>query len=41
MGTDHRKTTPWYLKAFNDLSVMFSQQLADGVIAVCTTGEEV
>ncbi|MBX7060677.1 MAG: class I SAM-dependent methyltransferase [Pyrinomonadaceae bacterium] len=36
MGTDHRKTTPWYLKVFNDVSVTFSRQLADGVIAVCT-----
>ena len=36
IGTDHRKTTPWYLKVFNDVSVMFSRQLADGVIAVCT-----
>ncbi|KXK06940.1 MAG: type 11 methyltransferase [Acidobacteria bacterium OLB17] len=35
MGIDHRKTTPWYLKVFNDVSVMFSRQLADGVIAVC------
>jgi len=40
MGTDHRKTTPWYLKVFNDVSVAFSRQLADGVIAVCSKGQQ-
>jgi SAM-dependent methyltransferase len=35
LGTEHRKTAPWYIKAANDVCVGVSRQLADGVIAEC------
>lgn len=35
LGTEHRPFNPWYSNLINDLSVKFSPQLSDGVIAVC------
>jgi cyclopropane fatty-acyl-phospholipid synthase-like methyltransferase len=35
LGREHRKTARWILRVFNDISVAFARQLADGVIAVC------
>lgn len=35
LGHEHRPHNPWYHNATNDLLVMLSTQLADGVIAVC------
>ncbi len=35
LGTEHRPFNPWYYNLINDLSVKFSPQLSDGVIAVC------
>lgn len=34
IGVEHRKFVRWYYKVFNDISVKFTPQLADGVIAV-------
>ena len=35
IGTEHRPFNRWFYNLFNDLSVKFSPQLSDGVIAVC------
>lgn len=35
LGNEHRNTTPWYIKAVNDICVGISKQLADGVVAEC------
>ena len=34
VGTEHRPTNRWFYNFFNDVSVKFSPQLSDGVIAV-------
>ena len=39
LGTEHRPFNPWYYNLINDLSVKFSPQLSDGVIAVCGLNE--
>lgn len=35
VGPEHRPHSRWYYNLINDLSVMFSSQASDGVIAVC------
>lgn len=35
IGTEHRPFNRWFYNLFNDMSVKFSPQLSDGVIAVC------
>ncbi len=35
VGPEHRPHLRWFYKAINDVSVRFSPQLGDGVIAVC------
>lgn len=35
IGPEHRPYLRWFYKAINDVSVKFSPQLGDGVIAVC------
>lgn len=35
MGKEHRPFNPWYYNLVNDISVKFSKQLSDGIIAVC------
>jgi predicted TPR repeat methyltransferase len=35
IGQEHRPHNPWYYNLANDVSVKFSKQLADGVIARC------
>ena len=35
IGTEHRPFNRWFYNFFNDVSVKFSPQLSDGVIAVC------
>jgi SAM-dependent methyltransferase len=39
LGPEHRQHNPWHYNFINDLSVKISQQLADGVIAVCRLGK--
>lgn len=40
IGNEHRKHMRWYNKFINDISVRFSPQLCDGLIAVCTLKED-
>lgn len=40
VGPEHRIHNPWHYNFVNDLSVMISKQLADGVIAVCTLSND-
>lgn len=40
IGTEHRQFNPWYYNLINDVSVKFSPQLSDGVIAVCKLRSE-
>ena len=40
LGTEHRINGEWYYKLINDLSVKFTPQLADGVIAVSRLGQQ-
>ncbi len=35
LGREHRPTTPFIIRLFNDVSVRFASQWADGVFAVC------
>lgn len=35
IGKEHRPHNRWFLNAINDVCVLFTPQLADGVIAVC------
>lgn len=35
VGPEHRPYLRWFYRAINDISVSFSPQLSDGVIAVC------
>ncbi len=35
LGAEHRPHNTWYWNAVNDVSVRFSPQLSDGVIAIC------
>lgn len=35
IGTEHRPFNRWFYNLINDISVKFSPQLSDGVIAVC------
>jgi SAM-dependent methyltransferase len=35
MGPEHRQFNRWFYNVINDVSVAFSPQLSDGVIAVC------
>jgi hypothetical protein len=35
IGPEHKIHQPWYYNFINDVSVKFSPQLSDGVIAVC------
>lgn len=39
VGVEHRPHSRWYYNLINDLSVMFSSQVCDGVIAVCNLKE--
>jgi SAM-dependent methyltransferase len=39
LGPEHRQHNAWHYNLANDLSVKFSKQLADGVIAVCRLGK--
>lgn len=36
LGSEHRKNGKWYFNFINDVSVKFTPQLADGLIAVCS-----
>ncbi len=36
VGPEHRVHNPWYYNFVNDLSVMITKHLADGIIAVCS-----
>jgi len=38
LGKNHRKAAPLIFRVANDVSVMISKQLADGIIAVCRKG---
>lgn len=40
LGSEHRVHGKWYLNFINDLSVKFTPQLADGLIAVCGLGKK-
>lgn len=40
VGPEHRIHNPWHYNFVNDVSVMISKQLADGVIAVCTLSKD-
>ena len=40
VGIEHRPHSRWYYKFINDVSVWFSPQTSDGVIAVCSLGIE-
>jgi SAM-dependent methyltransferase len=35
LGREHRKHSPWYVNAVNDVCVTIAPQWADGVIALC------
>lgn len=35
LGREHRKHSPWYVNAVNDVCVRIAPQWADGVVAVC------
>ena len=37
LGKEHRPHNPWYYNFVNDISVKFSKQLSDGIIAVCSS----
>ncbi len=39
VGKEHRVHLRWYYKLINDVSVKFSPQMSDGVIAVCSLKE--
>lgn len=38
LGVEHRVNGEWYYKLINDVSVKFTPQMADGLIAVCRLG---
>lgn len=40
IGPEHRPFNPWYLNMINDVAVAISPQLSDGVIAVCSLGDD-
>lgn len=40
IGTEHRPFNRWFYNVFNDISVKFSPQLSDGIIAVCGLEKE-
>lgn len=40
LGKEHRPHNPWYYNFVNDVSVRFSKQLSDGIIAVCGLRQE-
>jgi ubiquinone/menaquinone biosynthesis C-methylase UbiE len=39
LGAEHRPYNPWYWNFVNDVSVWFSPQLCDGIIAECYLGK--
>ncbi len=39
LGAEHRPFSRWYYNLINDVSVKFSPQLSDGIIAVCGLSE--
>ena len=39
LGPEHRPHNPWYYNLANDISVLVSRHLSDGVIAVCKLRE--
>ncbi len=39
LGAEHRPYNPWYWNLVNDVSVWFSPQLSDGIIAECVLDE--
>ena len=40
LGPEHRRPNYWVYNLFNDISVKFTPQLCDGIIAVCRLGND-